>query len=54
MENITEYIDNRKHTVEIFVDLNKGFDTFDHKILLQRNGKIWCERGRKQLVKKLS
>lgn len=36
MENITEYIDNRKHTVGIFIDLNKGFDTFNHKILLQK------------------
>lgn len=32
VENVTQYIDNKKYTLGVFTDLKKAFDTSDHKI----------------------
>ena len=29
-------MDNQEHTIGVFIDLKKAFDTIDHKILLQK------------------
>ena len=35
-EDITQSLDERKHTIGVFIDLKKAFDTIDHKILLKK------------------
>ena len=35
-DSILRNFDNKKHTVSIFLDLSKGFDCVDHKILLKK------------------
>ena len=35
-ENILRNLDNKKHTVSIFLDLSKGFDCVNHDILLKK------------------
>ena len=36
IEDITQSLDERKHTIGVFIDLKKAFDTIDHKILLKK------------------
>ena len=36
VDKISSNIDNKKHSVGIFLDLRKAFDTIDHKILLRK------------------
>ena len=36
VEDLTQSLDNRKHTIGVFIDLKKAFDTIDHKILLHK------------------
>ena len=36
VEKVTEAIEKYKHTVGVFLDLSKAFDTIDHKILLYK------------------
>ena len=39
-DNITSAIDQRKHTVRIFPDLSKAFDTVNHRLLLTISSNI--------------
>ena len=34
IEEITNATDNKKHTIGVFIDLKKAFDTVDHGILI--------------------
>ena len=43
-DKITDSLSNKEHTVGVFMDLSKAFDTMDHRIL------IWSQRGRTLLV----
>lgn len=36
VEDISTAMDNREHTIGIFIDLKKAFDTIDHNILLHK------------------
>lgn len=36
VEKLTSAIENKNHSVGIFIDLKKAFDTIDHKILLKK------------------
>ena len=36
VDKISSNIDNKKHSIGIFIDLSKAFDTIDHKILLRK------------------
>jgi hypothetical protein len=58
---ITEHLDNKHHTIGLFLDLSKAFDTLDHEILLSKLNSYgirglankWVENyltGRKQYV----
>ncbi len=37
---ITEALEQKKHTIAIFCDLRKAFDTVDHTILLEKLGSL--------------
>ena len=61
VEDITQSIDNRQHTIGVFIDLKKAFDTIDHNILLDKlyhyglrgNAHFWIKsylENRKQYV----
>jgi len=36
IDDISKEMDNRNHTIGIFIDLSKAFDTIDHKLLLKK------------------
>ena len=36
IEKLTNYLDNKRITVGIFIDLKKAFDTIDHELLLRK------------------
>ena len=36
VEHLTQSLDEHKHTIGVFIDLKKAFDTIDHKILLEK------------------
>lgn len=36
VEEIPNALDSKKHTIGIFIDLKKSFDTIDHSILVQK------------------
>ena len=36
VDKISSNIDNKKHSIGIFLDLSKAFDTIDHQILLRK------------------
>ena len=36
VEHLTQSVDEHKHTIGVFIDLKKAFDTIDHKILLNK------------------
>ena len=38
IENIQKALDNQKNACGIFIDLEKVFDTVDHKLLLKKLG----------------
>ena len=40
VDKIASNIDNKKHSIGIFLDLSKAFDTIDHQILLR---KLQCD-----------
>lgn len=43
MEEITDKIDNKMHSMGIFIDLQKAVDTIDHEILLKKIIQMWGE-----------
>merc|ERR1711867_19538 len=62
VEDLTRSLDQRRHTIGVFIDLKKAFDTIDHKILLDKlqhyglrgNANNWIRsylENRKQYVK---
>jgi len=36
VENISQSVDKKLHTIGVFLDLQKAFDTIDHRILLYK------------------
>ena len=36
VEEITNYLDNNKYYIGVFIDLNKAFDTVDHDVLANK------------------
>ena len=36
IDELTKAMDNKKHTLGIYIDLRKAFDTINHKLLLQK------------------
>ena len=62
VDRVTKAIDRGEYTIGIFLDLSKGFDTIDHKILIQKLDhygirgitQLWFQdylKNRKQIVK---
>ena len=41
---IRDVIDRKLNGQACFIDLQKAFDTIDHKLLLKKNGKTWAAR----------
>jgi len=39
IDNVLEHLDNYKHVIGTYLDLQKAFDTVNHRILLY---KLWC------------
>ena len=35
IKDISNATDNKKHTIGVFIDLKKAFDTVDHEILIK-------------------
>jgi hypothetical protein len=36
VDDISEQMDNKKHSIGVFIDLSKAFDTIDHNVLIQK------------------
>ena len=44
IEDITQSLDSHRHTIGVFIDLKKAFDTIDHSILLKKIKPLWIKR----------
>ena len=44
VDKISSNIDNKKHSIGIFLDLSKAFDTIDHKNLTTKTPMLWYKR----------
>ena len=44
VHSIFDSFNERKHTIGIFVDLSKAFDTVDHDILIKKTSTLRCSR----------
>ena len=44
IEDITQSLDSHRHTIGVFIDLKKAFDTIDHTILLKKIKPLWIKR----------
>ena len=44
IEGVTSSLDNKLHTIRVFIDLKKAFDTVDHALLCKKM-KFYGVRG---------
>jgi hypothetical protein len=50
LNRLTSSLNAKKHSIVIFCDLKKAFDTCDHDILLKKTQKSWSHRNQPQMV----
>lgn len=50
VERLSNAVDQGFHTVGIFLDLSKAFDTINHHILLKKIGILWYKRYPTKMV----
>jgi len=52
VEGITKAVDDDEYFIDIYIDLQKAFDTIDQSII-EEIGEVWDKRDRSLLVEKL-
>ena len=50
VHSIFDSFNERKHTIGIFVNLSKAFDTVDHDILIKKTSTLRCSRKLSKLL----
>ena len=54
VENIKKDLDNKTFVCGVFIDLEKAFDTVNHKILLKKTTTLWNNGRNELLARRLS
>ena len=54
IDNISTAIDKSEHTLGIFLDLSKAFDTINHDIILSKLSPLWHSWNIPGVVQELS